>query len=162
MSKTLFLDLEDTIITPVVNGWFSADLMNVGKIKSFIEREGIEDFMIFSFAIWNDKDLEDFNRICRPMIEKSLGVNFGFIPTLEKDILDSCCKQKGISSSEISTMEVRDFWGKDLSFVLCAKDWFSKNESHHTVILLDDMVQTMSVTFKKENLTVQLFNIEDV
>ena len=47
-----FFDLEDTII----DSWQNQTLVNVHKVRKYISDNNIKDVVIFSAAVWNDKD----------------------------------------------------------------------------------------------------------
>jgi hypothetical protein len=142
--KHLFLDLEDTIITPVLSGWWKTELINVGKIKNIIETFKPDQVNIFSFALHNDFEREGFNAGTRPMIEDALGINFASIPVVENEIIRACCNAKWISPERVDFMDIRDFWGKHEAFRLWCQEMFKNSwtlwgiDTH--VMLLDDDV----------------------
>ena len=146
----LFLDLEDTIITPVTNGWFNVDLINFDKINNFIKSNDVESINIFSFAIHNERELNLFNKHTRNWLEDCLKTKFKIVPTVDEDILVACCKQKNIAPSTIDFSDMSDFWSKDLAFILCIKEWF-KEQKNQNFVLLDDAVENCSFTWNKNN-----------
>lgn len=69
MNQTnLFLDLEETII----DNWDSGLLINSAQIREYIEKNRIKGFRIFSFAIWTEENMKEFNKRHRRMLEKAL------------------------------------------------------------------------------------------
>lgn len=157
----LFLDLEDTLITPVLDGWHNTELINVDKIRSFISKNQCEAVHLFSFAIWNQREKELFQKHCQPMIESALGMKLGRIPTVDDDIIPACCEQKRIHPSKVDFSDMSAFWSKDLAFVLCIKQWFRINRSVHA-ILLDDAVEDTKIQFARNNLCIDMFNIDQL
>lgn len=156
--KKIFLDLEDTIITPVLNGWKNIDLINTEKVKTFIKSQNPESVNLFSFALHNDKELFEFNNVC-PVIEDALGVKFSLKPTVDNVIKKACCREKRLSVDRVNFFDMSEFWSKDLSFQLFCIDLFKNQQDVHA-ILIDDSVSDCTMMFKKNNLTLEFINIE--
>lgn len=159
MNKILFLDLEDTIITPVTTGWHNIDLINLEKIKSFILENKITTLNIFSFAIWNESEKEKFSDKCLPWIESELGHKVSFIPTVDSHIINACCLQKGLNRSTVDFSDLGAFWSKDIAFMLCIKEWFKDKTDNHC-FLLDDVVENVDMFFSKNNLKISILNVD--
>ena len=143
--KHLFLDLEDTIITPVMNGWWKTELINLDKIKGIIEQFQPDQVNIFSFALHNDFEREGFNAGTRPMIEQALGRKFSSVPIVENEIINVCCNAKWISPERVDFMDIRDFWGKHDAFRLWCQEmfknsWASGKQDTEVMLLDDDVV----------------------
>jgi hypothetical protein len=159
MKKILFLDLEDTIIEPVLTGWHNFIPKNMDEIKRFIQEEKFEEISIFSFAIWDQTQKKQFEKSCQKWLEKELNIPFTMVPTIDDEILQSCCKQKKIHPQTIDFKDIVDFWSKDLSFILCIKDWF-QNEKDVDILLLDDAVEDMDIHIKQNNMMIRLKNVD--
>ena len=144
MNKHMFLDLEDTIITPVMNGWFNTDLINVQKIASIIEEWQPDHVHLFSFAIWNAKELQGFNEGTLPLIEAALRVKIEWKPTVDDDIIPACCKVMALHRDTVDFSDASSFWGKHEAFRLFVRDKFSRHWANWgtnvEVMLLDDAV----------------------
>jgi len=141
--KHLFLDLEDTIITPVVNGWASFEVINLQKIKDLMEEFQPDAVNIFSFAIHDNHQLKLFNAHTRPFLEEVLGVCLGMVPTVDDDIIPACCSVRSIHPQMVSFSDASDFWSKHESFRLFCRSKFKTTFQHGVkteVMLLDDMV----------------------
>lgn len=143
--KFLFLDLEDTIITPVLEGWWNTELMNVETIKNVIAEFKPDVVNIFSFALHTDLERNNFIASgCKGMIEKALGVAISFVPIVENEIIEMCCSEKWISADKVDFMDIRDFWGKHDAFRLTCRHLFKKSwdnwRQETEVMLLDDDV----------------------
>ena len=160
--KMLFLDLEDTIITPAFEGWHLCELINVEKIKAFIAHHNIEVVSLFSFAIHNQREKELFIKHNRVMIENALGIKIFEIPTMDDHIIPACCREKGIHQSTLDFGDVVAFWSKDISFILFLKDKFKTNKYEHEIFFLDDAISDMNFSFPKQNFTAQCFNIDQL
>lgn len=136
----LFLDLEDTIITPVYRGWHIFDLINVQKIKDIITEFRPDFVNLFSFAIWDQTQLGLFEKHTMPHIERELGIKFSNKFTVDDHIIPACCRQTKIHPSTVDFQEASAFWGKHNSFRLFVRDFFTDSKGDHHVLLLDDVV----------------------
>jgi hypothetical protein len=96
MTRHLFLDLEDTIITPVMEGWFRTEMINIEKTRAIINQFKPDAVHIFSFAIHNSHELDLFNQGTKEMIEKTLGIKLHARPTTD-DIIFIASKVMGLS-----------------------------------------------------------------
>lgn len=139
----LWLDLEDTVITPIIDGWTTAQLINVDKISDIITRFRPDFLHVFSFAIWNKEERSKFEASIKPAIEEALGMKFSIVPTVDDDILPDCCKVMGIAPSTVDFSEMSAFWNKAGAFRLCMRNMFRNNATSEfsiEVMLLDDVV----------------------
>lgn len=160
--KRLFLDLEDTIITPVMSGWENTGIINISEVKRIINifRPDVVD--IFSFAIHNDKEKSQFNTYCRPMIEEALEVKLNVVPTVDRDIIKACAEQKRMIASKIDFSDLSAFWSKDLAFELWCRHKFNNNHYPTQCLFLDDAVK--STYFKSLSGTYEAYviNIDEL
>lgn len=141
--RHLFVDLEDTIITPVLDGWMNTHLINTDKIKALVAEFKPDVVNIFSFAVWNQQELLRFNIGTRPMIEKLLGRPLSIVPTVDDDIIPACCAVMGIDPGAVDFSDMSDFWGKHEAFRLMMRHTFANTAKHDVdveVMLLDDAV----------------------
>lgn len=160
--NTLFLDLEDTIITPATLGWHLCELINIEKINKFITKHNIEVISIFSFAVHNEREKMLFKKHDQVMIEKALGKSLFRIPTVDDDIIPACSKQKSLAPSLVSFNDIIEFWGKDLAFQLFLKEEFKNNRVPMNIFFLDDAIEDFHFQIPKLQLNVQTFNIDDL
>jgi len=140
-----FLDLEDTIIAPVLDGWWKTELMNVEKVKKILDEFKPDVVNIFSFAIHNDYERRQFiESRTKLMIEQAIGFPISAVPTVENEIIDKCCNAKWLSHKTVDFMDIRDFWGKHDAFRLCCQELFKTSwsmwQQETEVIFLDDDV----------------------
>lgn len=160
--KRLFLDLEDTVITPVLEGWQNTEMINVELIKKVIHLFKPDVIDIFSFAISDEKEKQLFNQYCRPMIEQSLGVTLFTVPTTDNDIIKACCAQKNINPKKVDFSDLSDFWGKQLSFNLWCEHHF-KNPSYPVQCLfLDDAVSNSYIKSLDNSFDAFILNVDDL
>lgn len=163
--KHLFLDLEDTIITPVLNGWFQTELINVQKINEFIDTFKPDHVHLFSFAIWNETERQGFERGARSMIENALNRKLECIPTVDDHIIPACCNVLRISREKVDFSECSAFWGKQGAFKLFCQDkfgarlWRSDLDSIE-VVLLDDMVFNEDFDWPDSRIKGHVINID--
>jgi hypothetical protein len=160
--RHLFLDLEDTIISPVIDGWFNTRLKNVAKIKSFIADFKPHFMHVFSFAIWDEAQRERFNMGTRAMIERALGMSFTEVPTVDGEILPTCCRVLGLAQDSLTFSDMSDFWGKHEAFRLNMRHMWKSGQTSVEVVLLDDAVY--NETFEWPNLQVKgrILNIDEM
>lgn len=140
--RHVFLDLEDTIITPVLGGWSSVELLNRDAVRDWLDVIKPTTVNLFSFAITDQGDLDYFDDICREWLERNLQVKFTLTPTMD-DITGWLKKAKHLSI--LSMADIVEFWGKGDAFNLCAPvlaDMLGLNvrSDPQELILLDDSV----------------------
>jgi hypothetical protein len=149
MDSHWFLDLEETII----NSWHDQRLCNVSKIKKLLKNNFVENISIFSFAIWNEKDRQEFISSLKDPIQRALDVNIGNIPTQE-EILKDIVKFTGCKW-ELQELSCVCVWGKHRLFL----DFCQFNFKNTTCVLVDDVVPNLTFINKDINLTVDLINV---
>jgi hypothetical protein len=158
--RALWLDLEDTVITPVVDGWINSSIINVRKVKHFIDEFRPHSVNIFSFAIWNQHELGQFNKFCRPFLEKLLGTQFYFVPTVDDDILPVCTKVMNLGNGSVTFSDMSEFWGKHESFRLYMRHMYASGSTPVEVAFLDDAVYNESFSWKDLKVQGQIINID--
>lgn len=140
--KHLFLDLEDTVILPVVNGWQNTELINIDLVREVIRAFKPDSVSLFSFAIHNKQELEGFEKFIRKPLQDAIGRSIARTPTMDDDIIPLCAKAMRLHPSKVAFMDAVDFWSKHQAFRLYIsqifglhwKEWQRKTE----VLLLDD------------------------
>ena len=75
---TVFLDLEQTVITT----WDDGYLANTTQVREFLAAQGAIQFTVFSFAVWNEQDQRDFDRRHRRVLEKALDCRVAACPSV--------------------------------------------------------------------------------
>jgi hypothetical protein len=158
MTRHLFLDLEDTIITPNTGGWLATDVINQDRVRNFIQREKFDKIHIFSFAIWHQADLESFNRDLRRWLEIHFQAKFDIIPTVQNDIIPAVEKSLGLGKNTVSLSDMVEFLGKGGAFRHFVKGKFNDQ----SVALLDDSVDNETIIWPDNNQVARIINIKDI
>lgn len=138
--KHLFLDLEDTVITPVVNGWDNTELINRELIKQIVEAFKPDFVHIFSFALHNKHEVEEFKLWVRPSLEAILGMPICVTPDMDEMIEPAVARSLNWHRDTVDFQDIVNL-GKQLTFRLYVEDMF-KNSSKTPieVMLVDDTV----------------------
>jgi len=145
--KTLFLDLEETII----DNWHSFMFINVNKIKEFIKKENFTHVEIFSFAVENNDKKEMIERI--PLIERVFNCKINRFFTIEEitEIIGI------VSRFDLEISEIRQIFGKEF----CLLKILLKENRKGEFTLLDDMIKH-NLIISGENFKLNLINPETV
>jgi hypothetical protein len=160
--RHLWLDLEDTVILPVINGWQNTEVINIDRVKAFMSEFKPHVVNVFSFAIWNHQQLSLFNRDARPALESALGVCFSLVPTVDDDILPVCTKMKNLGNDSVTFSDMSDFWGKQEAFRLYIRDLYKSNSTHVKVAFLDDAVYNEFFNWPNLKVKGQILNIDEM
>lgn len=158
MIKHLFLDLEDTIITPVLNGWANIELMNVQEIRKIMGEVKPDQVSIFSFAIWNKVEAAQFDAHVKNQIERVLGVQLQLVPVVDDDIIPACCREMKLHPSTVSFRDLCDFWGKQGAFKMYVRSMFKAGGVD--VTLVDDAVFNEEFSWPDIGISGRIINIE--
>jgi hypothetical protein len=148
----VWLDLEETIINNFDDGLF---LGHVYKIKKWLDQKEIKEVNIWSFAIWDDKDIKSFEFRLKEEIELALGRPIISYPSVEQ-------MQKLVYHYESIEYDSRsDFMqlnGKRWSFIkYCLGNQYSFEANE--CVLIDDAVPNQTLVDYDRNLTIQLINV---
>lgn len=163
VDRHLFLDLEDTIITPNVLGWRTVECINVELVRSIIERWKPDFIHLFSFAIHHDPELQKFKAICLDMVKNTFGIEFATTWRVDEDIIRMCCAELGMHPQCVDFQEMSSFWGKAGAFRLCMLQHFKNIKSHNKsveVLLLDDVVINENFQWPQLNISGHIVNID--
>ena len=157
LKRILFLDLEDTLTTPIVNGMANCHLVNLEKVRSLASEFSPDEVHLFSFAIHSDFDQRAFNVILRNWLEEQFKLKFSFeVPLKASDLIEKAAINKKLMPSLVSFEDACEFWGKDLCFKLFVKETLRNCE----VLLLDDCVDNESFEFKDINVKGSMIKID--
>lgn len=163
-TRHLFLDLEDTVITPVMDGWFNTHIVNSEKIKALIAEFKPDYIHLFSFAVWNKLELTRFDLGTRPQLEKHFGIKFSTTWTVDDDIIPMCCSVMGLGQGSVDFMEMSNFWSKHEAFRLSMRHHFKGVRNHPEasveVMLLDDAVLNESFEWPDLKIKGRIINID--
>lgn len=150
MKKILFLDLEGTVI----DAWETGNIIAIPefqKVKEYIKDFEPDEIHIFSYAIWNEKDEDDFENIHKVFIEENFDIEINkwysikhFISVSEK--IYKCMMDAG---------DFHSFNKKQVFFPLFCNEEFKNCRC----MLLDDTVEDDDIVFGKNNCEVHLRKI---
>ena len=75
----VFLDLEETVI----NNWNEGLLCNATRVREFLAAQEAKSFTVFSFAVWDQQDQDDFDRLHRRGLERALDCKVAACPSVD-------------------------------------------------------------------------------
>ncbi len=164
--RHLFLDLEDTVITPVMDGWFNTHLINKQKVKGIMSEFKPHFVHLFSFAVWNQAEKLRFDLGTRPMLEESLGIKLCTAWTVDDDIIPMCCKVMNLGNGSVDFQEMSNFWSKHEAFRLSMRHTFRDTHRHPDldveVMLLDDAVINETFAWPDLKIKGHILNIDNL
>lgn len=157
----VFLDLEDTII----NSWDDPTLINVDSIREWLggrewvgghfDRPRTTSVSIFSFAIWDEKDKQDFVRSgLKLAIERALLIE-EIVEWLSIEEMQRIVEEWSGFRFE-SRIDFMQLHGKHWAFTkVCLA-----REQNTTCILLDDAVPHRTTFDHERQLTIELMPVQ--
>lgn len=147
----IFIDLEDTVI----NNWHDGQLLTHGvyKIQQILEKEypRVTDLNIWSYAIWNNDDLDRFNKIYRKWLEEVFGMNIDLVFSVHQ-IRNLIYSYEHIEYEDRN--EFMQMNGKFLSFMKYGQLYKDRD-----FVLFDDLVPNSLLTFHDLNTTIRTIKI---
>lgn len=156
MDTKFFFDLEETLITD----WHDPVLCNVQKVRAWITANDVKEANIFSWAVWDEADIEVFNRDLKHWLEDSFG--FKIIGVVSKGAaIKVVCKHKGLKiniNDGLDVADVANFFGKHGIFT----EWCLAWGRDCTCVLLDDVVPNRTIVDADRNVTIKLVNVTDL
>lgn len=148
MTRLLLIDLEETLIK-VWNDFYPLE-KNCAKIKKFNEVFQADEVRLCSWAVWNHKDVDVWDRV-KEDFEIELGLKFDDGIQISEYI--ELVKQY-TKLTQMDTGDFFDFYEKEnFLFTLMTRGWM---EGYH-VVLFDDVVPSADIKLKNSRLT--LINI---
>ena len=155
ISKNLFfIDLEQTIIPC----WDDPCVMHsqAERIRDFLHAQDAAEVHIFSFAIWNQKDKQDFvSRGIERAIEDSLQLPVMTYPSVE-DMMRVDFRYSGVKFENI--MEFVQMRGKKDAFI----HYVLGSCDFQKAVLIDDVVPDLTVTHRKKGWSIELWNVDSL
>lgn len=162
--KQLFLDLEDTVIEPVLTGWHNASLLSADKldaIRKLIVEEKANSIHLFSFALHNTNELKQFNRFVKKPLEDALDIHLATTFTVDEEILPIICRE--LKLHNVTFSEMVEFWGKQEAFRLFCKAMFKRHwltwREEISVVLIDDSVSNETWSWPDFHLTGKMIRV---
>ncbi len=162
--KHLFLDLEDTVCTPAIEGWHRVELINIEPIKAFMQKEAFDKVHLFSFALHDAHQVTLFKKHLLPWLQEALGVPIDLIPSVDEDILPLCATAKKLHPQRVDFVDVVDFWSKDLAFLLFVQQhpMFVHAPEEQCVHFIDDAIVDQTFGFPRLNLRGHMHHIDSI
>ena len=154
------MDLEDTVIDRFDRN--PIKLVNIPYVVKYLTDNNISDVEIFSFAIWGEKEKDDFKNNMKSILEKELNVTISNeVLTLDRLIRIFSSNKK---TNQIAFNDFFQFVDKTTMFIeyvkyLSYRDLKLKDTQY---ILIDDLVMDTLVHFKNRNLQIELVNVKNL
>lgn len=157
MKKIVFLDLEDTVIDEFWRAG-SARLMNIERVRAFLAVERPDAVRLFSFAMADERTVEQFCREFEARLSAALGVTFDLTDTFTTDQLFRLCRRHGTIFEDEN--ECMLFHGKEIGFQRFIE--MSEQFDDTEVVLVDDSVDLKEIRLPRRNLTIRMLNVNDL
>jgi hypothetical protein len=140
-----FFDLEATLI----ESWDNPVIVNRSKVGEIMSRPDFDhNITIFSWAIWDQRDLQIAQRNIYPMLEEVFGLNV--VNTITRDQLFKIVKEKWFWLDE---EDFGDMFDKERAFIeFCRLSKLTGNQ-----YLVDDMVLDMKLV--QENIDIEMIKV---
>lgn len=126
----IYLDLEGTII----KSWHNPVFINIRKIRKYLRENNVKEIGIYSFAIYDDADRNEFNASMKDSIENLLNVKVIKVLTVDEI-------QKIICSSD----NMHNFLTMDLGKYLSFLKYCMVKHKGRVATLIDDAVPDSKV-----------------
>ena len=159
--RVAFIDLEDTEIAPVLQGWIAAEPIGLARNVGKLLREWKPDEVrVFSFAVRDERDVQGFRQHVQPWLERLLGFTICDVPTTDGVIFPAAAKRAKLHPRRLDFSDVVDFWGKGGTFRLFAKSCAIAAKEPLQVLLVDDAVEDEEFAFPRLGLEGRLVDSE--
>jgi hypothetical protein len=159
----LIVDLEDTIVKPIISDEYVLLYDNIEKIKQFHYKTVYPDTFVysgfevltFSWALWNNIDVDVFKKN-QTTLEKLLQFRFTNIYTM----LDYINDLKKLTSRNFEDdITFTDYYNKEMIlFQLCLNGW----RPNTNIYFIDDVVKDCSGRFNNHNTTLSIINLSNI
>ena len=145
--KTIFLDLEETVIESMDKPRILFD--QISKIKEFISPE--DKIVLFSFALWEESDLSNF-------VSDIVKEHFGAFDVVFKNDLKPLFRNKFGIKDDLDFMDFSN--DKETCFILFIIDQIKSGNIQTDCIFFDDMISTIDLNIAGKN--VLLKNVKNL
>lgn len=133
--RILFLDLEETLFDCWNKGFGATATEHIRAIKKYIETERFTDIRVFSYAVYNQTDADEFKIVHQDWLERILDCKFN---TDDMFTVEKLYKQYSqVTGYHFDSMhEFMQVFGKQDGF-----RWYTEHNFPEThAFLIDDMV----------------------
>ena len=137
--KTIFLDLEETVIESMDNPRILFE--QISKIKEFISPE--DKIVIFSFALWEESDLNNF-------VSDIVKEHFGTFDVVFKNDLKPLFRKKFGIKDDLDFMDFSN--DKETTFILFIIDQIKSGNIQTDCVFFDDMISTIDMNIAGKNI----------
>lgn len=154
-----YIDLEMTVITEFTSGHLLLDKINTMKAWPYF-RTG-QPISIFSFAIFSDKDRDEFNARLRLPLEEALGVKIGDVVTI-KEMMVADRQYTGTYFDPENGCDMSDWMslrGKTDAFRYYVLNMNEKNQGY---VLIDDVVPNLEMMYVDNHVRISYINIDTI
>ena len=152
MDTKFFFDLEETLIT----NWHDPLLCNVQKVKKFIADNNIKQAGIFSWAVWNQADVDVFNKTLKTWLESVFGIDFTEVVPKETAVITVCIAKGLRCNDSTDVIDTASIFGKHGIFT----EWCLATQRDCVCVLLDDVVPDRMTVDHATGVVVQLVNVD--
>lgn len=146
----LLLDLEDTLI----NDWDDFTAVRVPQVRVFLDSHRWSAVGLFSFAVWDDRDLLRFHNH-KQYLEEVFGFEFNNNFVWSVDQLKAWLAR--VTNKHFPRDDIVWNWSKEWTLLTLARDEFFHNRH---VTLLDDEVRNMDVSLMDTNSRLTFVNVK--
>lgn len=140
--KTIFLDLEETIIESMDNPKILFE--QIEKIKHFISEDN--EIKIFSFAIWEESDMNE-------TVSNIISNHFGKFSIVFKNDLKPLFKNKFGIKDDLDFMDFSN--DKETCFTLFIIDQIKNGLINNDCIFFDDKISTIDLNIAGVNVSLK-------
>lgn len=156
--KTVFLDLEDTVIDTFADG----NLVRTDAVRRFLAQERPQRVAVFSYALWDARDKLDCERRLVPGLQEALGVRLDL--TLSPTIEDLCRiveRARRMAAGSLRSQEFFDWFGrKEEGFIQFAR--FGPGFERQELVLLDDAVPNLEFRLADSMLMLRTVSVQSL
>lgn len=148
-------DLEETLIQDWSNPVMVPDRLDI--VRQHLMKHPTAQLGLMSWAVWDDRDMDVFNRKLRPMLEEALNHVFCSRWTLSMDGWAQEMLHHG--RKKLDRDEMFDLFGKEDVFLTMARrhpEWVDQ-----TVFLFDDAVPHSTFCIPSLNTHAHMINVRD-
>lgn len=157
----LYLDLEETVI----NNWQEQLLVKTHKLEQLLSANpdiDKNDVRVFSFAIYNQKDKDEFARNIKPMLERRFGIVITEWPSVAEmaEADQVYTGNRWLDADTMGGLDICEF------IAIRGKAGAFENWVWHTgvdgerYLLLDDVVPQRVIYDRKRDIQIDLVNVD--
>mgnify|MGYP003333734233 FL=1 len=147
---TVFLDLEQTVITD----WYDGYLANTTQVREFLATQKVTQFTVFSFAVWDQKDQDEFDSRHRRVLEKALDCRVAACPSVN-DFMRVDTELTGVHFDSLTDfISIR---GKVGAFT----NWVRHHGLSHA-LLVDDVVPNVDILDRDSGDVIRFVNVDSL